>query len=224
MFFLIGFLKLAANEALMVADPCYFKYGETRADLQAKIELGWPAGDYPVYVELVASAREGNNANSRLILSGVSYQSAFVGGTLKRWRWLNATQKHVFDAGVDSGQMAFAAAGTLHNWTEADSCAFGYGIAPKNDYDAACTATLYSQLGAGPLATRLVGSVEWGNTKPVATVFASSTAYGDGTYPVSLLCDGDGAIMGVQVAVEWDDEDGLDADDDDYRLGESDDE
>ncbi len=31
MFFLIGFLKLAANEALMVSDPCYFKYGEGRA-------------------------------------------------------------------------------------------------------------------------------------------------------------------------------------------------
>lgn len=200
MIFKIGYLTLKEGEALVVGDPCYFDKLPGRDDLIARIETGWPAGDYPVYVEL-EEKDVAHNTVLRLIIVGHPLQR---GGRAH----IRGEAEEYAACGVDSGQMAFAAAGAILNWTDSRPYRLEEtGLKPASDYEAACFATLHSQLGAGALATRQTGSSP-GDYHPIATAFASSTAYGDGVYPVNLLMDG-ARIAGVEVLFQWDEDDAL---------------
>lgn len=202
MLFRIGKLKLAENEGVRVGDPCYFNGS---LDATQLVELGWPAGEYPVFVEV----EEGSSyvRPEALILGDAPYYAEFaqIGNLL----------------GVDSGQMAFIAESILPTWTQ-DRSELPDFDNPQDDYENACVATLRNQLTAGWLRSRLVAEKpDFSNpANMTATAFASGTKFGDGQYPLLAARTSDGKISALKVAFNgssdnpYEDEDEWDIEDD----------
>lgn len=193
----LGKLQLSESEAIIAGDPCYFD-----DTLHACYEIAnqWGAGEYPVYVEIVDGGVEALYLMREQTRRFDFRKSDEIG-------WL----------GVDSGQLAFAAASIIDTWTESGALAEQDFEKPVTDYDAACHATLHTPLQAGHVSTRLRRYHEH-DYRPVATAFASRTKHGDGEYPLCKLLTSDEQCIGYKLVFDppypddeyadsyWDDE------------------
>lgn len=210
MLFKIGELYLEPDESLYVGDPCYIP---DSLGLMVKYDQPW-VKDHDILSEEWAKPTTINDKihkdkwvkhgalKYRYISVYVDMRAdSFFGGNPRAasfilWNDLDTVPKlskckirSIGVASVDSGQVSFIAGSTLATWTKInEDGSRGSYVNPLNDMDACSQTTLESQLSAGANERHVKFKSHGSQSQqPVATVFSSSTFYGDGTYDVYEL-------------------------------------
>lgn len=174
----LGWLHVTEGERLVFGDPCYF---DDSPHAFTESQPKWQTGKYPVYL-----AFEQMRPHALIVMANKSYNLPSLDRLINQ-----VGLREIATLSVDSGQIAVITESTLKTWVETDRSDFRN---PKCDYDYASVATLQRHLGADFLENRLISKGSNNPSEQIGTAVCSSTAWGDGVYPLYSYAAIDGTV------------------------------